>query len=288
MNAFFYFYKMKVIKNRVLKGKHNKTILTDVYYNQNNQTKTVIIFCHGYKGFKDWGAWNLMAKAFAEAGFFFLKFNFSYNGGTIDQPVDFPDLNAFGNNNYIKELDDLEVIIDWIYNSKEFEKEINNNISLLGHSRGGGIVLLRANEDNRVKSVISLASVCDFGKRTSTIGDLEKWKKEGVKYVLNGRTKQKMPHYYQFYENYIQNKERLDIEKAVKNLEIPHLIIHGNNDTSILIDEAKRLKEWNSSAVYKIVKNADHVFNTSHPWKKETLSNELDNVVKLCTEFLNT
>lgn len=288
MNAFFYFYKMKVIKNRVLKGKHNKPILTDVYYNHNNKTKKVIIFCHGYKGFKDWGAWNLMAKAFAEAGFFFLKFNFSYNGGTIDQPIDFPDLNAFGKNNYIKELDDLEVIIDWIYNSKEFEKEINNNISLLGHSRGGGIVLLKANEDNRVKNVISLASVCDFGKRTSTIGDLEKWKKEGVKYVLNGRTKQKMPHYYQFYENYIQNKERLDIEKAVKNLEIPHLIIHGNNDTSILIDEAKRLKEWNSSAVYKIVKNADHVFNTSHPWKKETLSNELDNVVKLCTEFLNT
>ena len=277
---------MKIIKNIVVDGKHQKPIVTDVFYHENRKQKSIIIFCHGYKGFKDWGAWNLMAKQFAEAGFFFIKFNFSHNGGTVEQPIDFPDLKAFGNNNYTKELDDLGSVLNWISNNSDFKDEINiENISLIGHSRGGGIVLLKTNEDAQIKKVITLAGVCDFEKRTATVGDLEEWKKEGVKYVLNGRTKQNMPHFYQFYEDFIQNKERLDIQKATENLEIPHLIIHGDNDTSVFIKEAENLKKWNSKSEYKIIKNANHVFNVSHPWKKEFLSKEMDEVVKVCVDF---
>ncbi len=99
--------------------------------------------------------------------------------------------------------------------------------------------MIKANEDTRVKKVITLAGVCDFGRRSATIGDLEQWKKEGVKYVLNGRTKQQMPHFYQFYEDFIENEERLNIQKAVENLKIPHLIIHGDKDTSISMNEAE-------------------------------------------------
>ena len=68
---------MTIIKKNTLKGKHNKPILMDTFYKETNQPKPVLIFCHGYKGFKDWGAWNLMATAFANAGFFFVKFNFT-------------------------------------------------------------------------------------------------------------------------------------------------------------------------------------------------------------------
>ena len=88
---------MKILKNIIVEGKHQKPIVTDVFYQENLNPKKVVIFCHGYKGFKDWGAWNLMAETFANAGFFFIKFNFSHNGGTVEQPIDFPDLEAFGN-----------------------------------------------------------------------------------------------------------------------------------------------------------------------------------------------
>jgi len=278
---------MKTIKNIKTEGKHNKPILIDVFYKETNQPKPIIIFCHGYKGFKDWGAWNLMAAVFANAGFFFIKFNFSHNGGTVEQPIDFPDLEAFGNNNYTKELDDLTSVINWISTHSDFKNEVNlDAISLIGHSRGGGIVLLKANEDARIKKVITLAGVCDFEKRTATIGDLQQWKKKGVKYVLNGRTKQNMPHYYQFYEDFMLNKERLDIKKATENLKIPQLIIHGNKDTSVLIDEAENLKKWNSESEFKIIDNANHVFNTSHPWKENYLSEELETTIKNCVAFL--
>ena len=278
---------MKVIKNLIIEGKHNKPIVTDVFYNENHQPKKVVIFCHGYKGFKDWGAWNIMANTFAEASFFFLKFNFSHNGGTAENPIDFPDLEAFGNNNYTKELDDLESVLDWISSEKKFRNEVDlNDISIIGHSRGGGIVLLKANEDTRVKKVITLAAVCDLGKRSSTIGDLENWKKTGVKYVVNGRTKQNMPHFYQFYEDFKQNEARLNIENAVKNLKIPQLIIHGNNDDAVFINEAENLLKWNANAQLEIIENANHVFNISHPWEKEHFSLEMEKVAQLCIDFL--
>lgn len=271
----------------MLSSKHNKPIVLDAYYSDNHLPKPIVIFCHGYKGFKDWGAWNIMAATFAKAGFFFLKFNFSHNGGTIEQPIDFPDLEAFGNNNYTKELDDLALVIDWLSNKNLFEKEIAlDTISLIGHSRGGGIVLLKAYEDSRIKKVITLASVCDFEKRTATIGNLERWKKEGVKYVLNGRTQQQMPHYFQFYENFMKHKKRLHIQTAVEQLQIPQLIIHGNTDSSVPIEESEKIHKWNPKSTFIVIEDANHVFNTSHPWKKELLSPALEKVVHNCIDFI--
>ncbi|WP_341220147.1 alpha/beta hydrolase [Polaribacter atrinae] len=278
---------MKILKNSIIQGKHSKPIVTDVFYKEDQQPKKVVVFCHGYKGFKDWGAWNLLAETFAKAGFFFIKFNFSHNGGTAENPIDFPDLEAFGNNNYTKELDDLESVIDWIATNTTYKNEVDvNDISIIGHSRGGGIVLLKANEDARVKKVISLAAVCDFGSRGTITDDLENWKRTGVKYVLNGRTKQNMPHFYQFYLDFKENETRLNIQKAVANLKIPQLIIHGDKDTSVSLDEGKKIHTWNGESQLEIIKNADHVFNVSHPWYKENMSKELEEVAALCVSFL--
>ncbi|WP_299098339.1 alpha/beta hydrolase [uncultured Winogradskyella sp.] len=278
---------MKIDKNIILERDNKKPILIDTFYSENIENQSVVIFSHGYKGFKDWGAWDLMSETLAKAGFCFIKFNFSHNGGTMDNPIDFPDLEAFGNNNYTKELDDLDAVITWTQDYFKSNSNINiQNISLIGHSRGGGITILKASEDHRITKLITLASVCDFGKRTATIGDLDSWKKEGVKYVLNGRTKQQMPHFYQFFEDFKANEERLHIESAERRLNIPHLIIHGSDDTSVKIDEAEALHQWNPNSEYKIIDNADHVFNTKHPWNKSELSNELNAVVDQVIDFI--
>jgi pimeloyl-ACP methyl ester carboxylesterase len=278
---------MITTNTKIIEGKHGKPILIDATYASQKKNLPIIIFAHGYKGFKDWGAWNLMANAFAEAGFYFIKFNFSHNGGTMEQPIDFPDLEAFGNNNYTIELDDLDAVINWVFQDVSIKNITNlDSLNIIGHSRGGGIVSIKAEEDSRVSSVISLAGVCDFGKRTATIGDLTEWKNTGVKYVLNGRTKQNMPHFYKFYENFIQNEQRLNIKRAVSNLHIPHLIIHGDNDTSVLIDEAQNLHKWNPDSIFKIIKNANHVFNAKHPWDEKTPPKELQSVINHCISFL--
>ncbi|MDP5091786.1 MAG: alpha/beta hydrolase, partial [Polaribacter sp.] len=89
-----------------------------------------------------------------------------------------------------------------------------------------------------------------------------------------------------FYEDFIRNKERLNIQKATENIQIPHLIIHGDADTSVFIEEAKNLKKWNPKAEFTIITNADHVFNVSHPWEKDFLSKEFDEVIQNCISFL--
>lgn len=277
---------MKTVHN-IINGKHDKPILIDYTYLENGTTKPIIIFCHGDKGFKDWGAWNLMAQAFAKKGFFFVKFNFSHNGGTSEQPIDFPDLEAFGNNNYTKELDDLETVIDWVLSNESIKKEGDlHDINLFGHSRGGGIVLIKAEEDSRIKKVISLAGVSDYKVRFPTGSSFDKWKKEGVYFVENGRTKQQMPHYFQFFTDFIKNEERLTIKRAVKNLKIPYLIIHGNADTSVLIEEAHRLHNWNSISQLAIIEDANHVFGASHPWEINKTPEPMQKVIDITSEFI--
>jgi len=278
---------MTITKNIIIEGKHNKPILADVFYIKSSHKKPIVIFAHGYKGYKDWGAWHLVAQTFADNGFVFLKFNFSHNGGTVAQPIDFPDLEAFGNNNFVIELDDLQSVIDWVFNSKDLQQEADmSSITLIGHSRGGGIVTIKAQEESRVNTVITWASVSDYGARFPKGVALEAWQKKGVSYIENSRTKQQMPHYFQFYQNFIQNRDRLNIKRAVKNLKKPHLIIHGQADETVKLQEAKNIHSWNPHSELYIVKNANHTFGSKHPWEDSILPKELYEVTQKSINFI--
>lgn len=280
---------MPIEKNIVLKRANQKPILIDCFYTEVNTKQPVVIFCHGYKGFKDWGAWHLMAKHIAKAGFCVIKFNFSHNGGTVENSIDFPDLEAFGNNNYTKELNDLAAILDWIENEFKTNPHVSiDEIHLIGHSRGGGIAILEASEDKRISKLITLASVSDFGSRFGSVEEIRLWKEDGVKYVQNGRTKQQMPHFYQFYEDFLNNQQRLHIKSSTEQLGIPTLIIHGDKDSSVDIKEAYNLHKWHKNSTLKIIENADHVFNTTHPWDKDVLSDALYDVTNISIKFLKS
>ena len=274
-------------KNFLLEGKHQKPIVTDVYFQPTQQPKPIVIFCHGYKGFKDWGAWDLVAEKFAEAGFFFIKFNFSHNGGTAEDPIDFPDLDAFAQDNFSKQLDDLQSVIDWITTTKQFHANADvQNLNLIGHSRGGGIVIIKAEEEPQIKKVITWNGVSDFGSRFPKSEDLQKWKDDKFYYVTNGRTKQEMPHHIQFYEDFLANEERFKIERAVKNLKKPYLIIHAEDDPTVNISEAKQLQQWNKrSELYKLP-GSDHVFETKQPWQQKSLSSDLEKVTEKTIQFI--
>ena len=279
---------MIIKKNLILEDKNKKVILYDVFHNDNSNKKPLVIFSHGYKGFKDWGAWDLVGKEFAENNFFFVKFNFSHNGGTLKTPIDFPDLNAFGNNNYSHELDDLERVLT--YFKKSYYKDIDlNSVVLIGHSRGGGSVLIKASENSLVRTVITWAGVSDFKIRFQENSEGWKdWKEKGVMYVENQRTLQSMPHFFQFYEDFKKNEDRLNIKSAVEKLKIPYLIIHGQKDLGVLPDEGKKLQSWNSTNELKLIESGDHTFSAKHPWKFDFLPKELKEVVFLTINFIKS
>lgn len=274
-------------KNRILSSEKKKPILYDVYYNETEKPQPMVIFCHGYKGFKDWGAWHLVAEAFAEAGFCFVKFNFSHNGGTMENPIDFPDLEAFAENNFSLELEDLDRILNEIEAGNENLPRKISTISLIGHSRGGGIVLIKAEENTRIHKVTTWASVSDFKARfqENTV-EFETWKETGVTHVENSRTKQMLPHNFQFYKDFKENEERFSIKRAVKNLKIPQLIVHGSEDPTVSEKEAKAIHSWNPKSELIIIDGADHVFGASHPFEGSNLPNHLKKTVEKTIEFL--
>lgn len=266
--------KMTTHHNIILHSPAGRPFSADVYYSADGKPKPVIIFLHGFKGFKDWGCWHLFAEAFAEAGFVFFKFNFSHNGVTIDKPAEFADLEAFGRNTYSKELSDLDHLISWLIegHSPLHAAEMDaGRIGLIGHSRGGGIALIQAAADERVKAVATWAGVSSLAFMWEGNPALEAWKREGVTHIYNARTRQQMPVYFDLYEDYAANQPRLNVEHAMRHLHKPCLIVHGEADLSVSVNAARKLHEWNPSARLHIIPGADHVFGAQHPCTTEAL-----------------
>jgi dienelactone hydrolase len=264
---------------------HDLPILASVSYLKKDIPKPVIIFSHGFKGFKDWGHFPLVARWFAAQGFAFVRFNFSHNGTTPEEPADFGNLDNFGKNNFSIELHDLDDVINWVEaNSDEhqFDKE---KIYLIGHSRGGGISIIKASEDVRIKKIATWASVADFESRMKVDG-FEEWKKTGVTYIPNARTNQNMPLYFQFYEDLDRNRERLLIKKAAKKLNKPFLIVHGTEDDTVSINEANALHQWVAGSRLCLIENADHAFNATHPFTAQELNEHILKKLKVSLEFL--
>lgn len=273
--------------NVVLQGLHGRPFIADITYRQDGLKKPVVIFSHGYVGFKDWGPFNAMAHALAEMGLVVVKFNFSHNGTTVDDPYNFADLEAFGNDNFLIELDDLKEVIDWVC-SDDFPAIDDTDalqLSLLGHSRGGGITILKAREDVRVKKLVTWNSVNEFGKFW-TAERFEQIKRDGIIYIPNSRTKQQMPIKWQMYESYFANKDRLFIPDAVRELDKPFLIIHGSKDETVPVAYAEEMHGWNPKTKLLLIENGVHTFGGKHPWVDDELPADLKEVVHATGNFL--
>ena len=270
-------------KEFVIESSGSRPIVGDLTYINSNQEKDLIIFCHGYKGFKDWGCWNLMANKFVSSGFHFLKFNFSHNGGTITNPIDFPDLKAFSENNYSIEVNDVSRVIEFIKSDK-FSLNYKQT-HIIGHSRGGGIACLAASKFKEIKNLITLASVSNFGERFPNHNEIEKWKKNGVRYVENMRTKQMLPHLYQFYQNYLENQKELNIETAIKKFDGRFLICHGTMDMAVNFKNSLNLLKWaKNGRLFDLRTN--HTFGTKHPYESKDIPIPLNEVIDETIRFL--
>jgi pimeloyl-ACP methyl ester carboxylesterase len=263
------------IKNAIYVGAEKRKSIVDFEVPENFNGK-IILFIHGFMGFKDWGCWHIMQDLFVNQGFGFCKFNLSHNGGTVDNPIDFPDEEAFAMNTYSKELYDVHEIINWIssHHTKPYE------LFLIGHSRGGGISALVDNE--KVSKKIFLAPVSSFESRFPVEKDLEDWKNSGFRTILNTRTKQHLQQSIEIWEDYYRNIDKLNIETVCIKNTVQSLIIHGNADEAVTIEEGRNLAKWMKSNFVEI-KGANHTFGASHPWNQDELP---ENMKEVCDHIL--
>lgn len=272
---------MKQIEFKI-KSKTGRSFLADATFIEKNRMMPVVLFCHGFKGFKDWGPWDLVAKEFAEAGFCFMKFNFSYNGIGLKNPTEFTLLHEFAENTISKELLDIESILEFILKSEELEDRINpNEINLIGHSRGAATAFISAAVSKKFHKIAGWAGVYDLKKWCSKL-DVDQWKEDGFLSFVNSRTNQEMKVNYDFAKEVLENRYVPSI--YLPKIEIPMLLLHGEKDEVVPCLESELVYNNILHAIYIPLEGANHTFGTKHP-SDGTLSKDMLDVVENTVEF---
>lgn len=244
------------------------------------EARPVVVICHGFKGFKDWGMFPRVAERLALAGFTAVTFNFSGSGvGPASDVVDEPE--RWFHQTLSGDLADLETVISHVL------RDGPSWVGLVGHSRGGGVAILQAARDTRVKALVTWASVAGFQRYSAK--DLARWRRDGRIEVVNARTGQVLS----IGTDALQDLERhsagaLDVFAAASRVTVPWLIAHGSADESVPAAEAARLARASGSARTELltVNGAGHTFGARHPWAGSTP--ELESVVARTAQFLSS
>lgn len=253
----------------------------DVRVREDGGCKPVILFSHGFKGFKDWGFMPYAAERLALQDFAVITFNYSCNGVNV---TDFDELEKFARNTHTRELADLDVVLSAVLEERlPLSRMIDHGqVFLLGHSRGGGnSVLFAAEHPERIHGVVTWNGIADCNLFTAEF--CEQVLREGVGYVDNARTKQKMPIAASFFEDLDRNRERFDIKAKAAALETPVLFIQGDRDSERIWTGFEQLRAAVPRHRFAVLEGANHTFGAVHPFAGTT--EDLERAIDRTTAF---
>ncbi|MFB6231185.1 MAG: alpha/beta hydrolase family protein [Salinibacter sp.] len=237
----------------------------DVRFVAGEETRPVVVFCHGFKGFKDWGPFPEWGRRLARAGFVAVHVNFSYNGVHRDAPMEFTELDKFADNTFTRELDDLRAVLDAVYQERLPEAPVDpDRMGLMGHSRGGGTAILQTDRDDRVDALATWSSVSTFVDRF-TDEQIEDWEAQGFTEVVNRRTGQVMRLNKTLYDDARAHEEELDVRGAAERIDVPWLVVHARDDESVSFDAAQTLANATDAAEL-MEADGGHTFGGAHPF----------------------
>ncbi|WP_234572629.1 alpha/beta hydrolase family protein [Rhodohalobacter sp. 614A] len=232
----------------------------------------VILFVHGFKGFKDWGAFPDLYEELARAGFAVVAFNLSLNGvGSGMLEFDQPEL--FRRQTFSQDLQDVGSVIEAL-KSKEIQSEKavldTDRIGILGHSRGGHTAIVAAAEYSEIQCLVTWSAVADYNKRWSK-EMISNWNKQGYTNILNSRTGESLPLDKIVYDDAMENADRLMAIKRVPELYIPSMFIAGKSDETVPFSESEVLyrKSPADEKEIRLIENAGHTFEISHPFNEK-------------------
>jgi len=248
----------------------------------------VVIVCHSFMAFKDWGFFPYIGEKLAQAGFVSFVFNFSHNGvdGDNDRITDF---GKFEKNTFTKELEDLRAVVD-AFASRRILSEIRmegdgspepRKIILFGHSRGGGLAIVHAAADGRVNALVTLSAIATFDRWTPH--QKESWRRLGY-YPLSRDTAASPLRLGIDVLNDLENhRDRLSVEGSAVRLNIPWLILHGKADLTVQPREAEQLYAVANRTMTELVllDKVGHLYNADAPERANytTLNETLEIII---------
>jgi dienelactone hydrolase len=266
----------------VLADAANGPLRGDVYLPENPRGAPVVVACHGFKGFKDWGFWPEAGRRMTGAGMIFITFNLSGSG--IGEDLEsFSEMDRFEKNTISKELGDLGSILDAVTRRQiPVAGGDVRRLGVLGHSRGGGVAIIRASRDPRIRSLVTWAAVASFFRQDEN--SRKAWRQQGFLEVVNTRTGQVLRVGVGLLEDLEANA--YNPELAARRLQIPALFIHGTRDESVPVQEADRLSRAAGPGQSRLalIEGAGHTFGAVHPFQGSTV--DLDRVLEKSVAWL--
>lgn len=232
-----------------------------------------IIMFHGFTGNKT-EAHRLfvhVARRLCEAGFMVMRFDFRGSG---DSDGEFEDLTV------ANEVSDAEKAITFFLKQKGVDKE---KVGVIGLSMGGRVATILASKDKRIKFVILYSAA--FGplyERFLGFIKPEQWQ------ILNsgGSIEIHDPNVssgWYLKKKFFETVDYIIPFEVMNKIRVPILIIHGDQDKAIPVEEANKgyeiIKDLNNKNELYIVNGADHTFSR----KEHTME-----VIEKTLKWLNT
>lgn len=231
-------------------------ILTDP---SGDKSKPVIILCHGFASSKDSNTCTSIAKKLREKNISTFRFDFYAHGESEGK---FADLTV------TEAIDDTMRAIEFM-KTLGFEK-----IGLFGSSFGGLSSYMVASKSKDLFLLIQKAPVSNY-KEFPAYNDPEliaKWKKTGYRTVEGKKLK------YAFYEDSIKN----NAYEVADGIKIPTLIIHGNQDHDVSVEQSINITKFIENCALEIVVGADHRFTN-----KKDFEQMLNSILAFVTAHLH-
>lgn len=232
----------------------------------------VLLFVHGFKGFKDWGPFPAACEDLVRNGFVVIAMNFSLNG-IGDNPTEFDRMDLFERETLSQDLSDIGTVIQGIKSQRINSSRVGlhtDYIGILGHSRGGHTAVVAAAEYPEIQCLVTWSAVADYNARWSDkmISD---WVSQGYTEIQNSRTGQMMKMNKVIYDDAIENADRIIALKRVQELYIPALFIAGKDDESVPYQESAKLYRAcpSNTRELRLIPDTGHTFDAVHPFEED-------------------
>jgi pimeloyl-ACP methyl ester carboxylesterase len=234
--------------------------------------RPAVVVCHGFKGFMEWGFFPYLAALLAERGFAVVRFNL-WGSGLRPGEDRVGDLAAFRADTHGRELADLSTVMEAAAGGALAPGRIDPaRLGLFGHSRGGGNAVLAAARPewrDRVGALVTWAAVATFDRYSPE--QKAAWRRDGALPVVNSRTGQELAMGIELLEELEADAGALDVESAAGRLAAPWLVVHGEADETVAVDDARRL-DAAARGPHELlsIPAAGHTLGARHPFAGPT------------------
>jgi pimeloyl-ACP methyl ester carboxylesterase len=214
-------------------------------YGRAGAGSTLVVLCHGFRSYKNWGFMPFLASRLAADGHAAIAFSFSGSGVSGEDGA-FTEPERFRLNTYTRELDDLARVLRWADTRLR-----PRAVGLAGHSRGGAIALIHAAGDPAIRAIVTLATPRAIGVWPEDY--FRAWERGEDAEFLDFRSNTPLRLGPQYLENIRAMDDRCDLTRAVAALRAPLLIVQGGRDALVTRDEARSLATSGASNLTEMV-----------------------------------